>query len=75
MACRCRLATSTPDIRSALRTSFGIDAVRPVLLVEIQALVADSGSNYPKRLAQGVDQNRLALLLAVLMRHGSVELI
>jgi len=41
------------------------------LLVEIQALVADCTSNYPKRLAQGVDQNRLALLLAVLQRHGS----
>ncbi|HSG97517.1 MAG TPA: DNA repair protein RadA [Woeseiaceae bacterium] len=42
------------------------------LLVEIQALVADGSSNYPKRLAQGVDQNRLALLLAVLQRHGSL---
>jgi DNA repair protein RadA/Sms len=44
------------------------------LLVEIQALVADSNGGYPKRLAQGVDQNRLALLLAVLQRHGGVEL-
>ncbi|HNP34944.1 MAG TPA: DNA repair protein RadA [Woeseiaceae bacterium] len=44
------------------------------LLVEIQALVADGSGNYPKRLAQGVDQNRLALLLAVLQRHGAVEL-
>ena len=43
------------------------------LLVEIQALVADSSSNYSKRLAQGVDQNRLALLLAVLQRHGSLS--
>jgi DNA repair protein RadA/Sms len=42
------------------------------LLVEIQALVADCNSNYPKRLAQGVDQNRLALLLAVLQRHGNL---
>lgn len=44
------------------------------LLVEIQALVADGSGGYPKRLAQGVDQNRLALLLAVLQRHGDVEL-
>lgn len=44
------------------------------LLVEIQALVADGSGNYPKRLAQGVDQNRLALLLAVLQRHGDVVL-
>jgi DNA repair protein RadA/Sms len=44
------------------------------LLVEIQALVADGSSNYPKRLAQGVDQNRLALLLAVLQKHGSISI-
>jgi DNA repair protein RadA/Sms len=44
------------------------------LLVEIQALVADGSGNYPKRLAQGVDQNRLALLLAVLQRHGGLSI-
>ncbi len=44
------------------------------LLVEMQALVADGGGGYPKRVAQGVDQNRLALLLAVLLRHGDVQL-
>ncbi len=43
------------------------------LLVEVQALVAD-GTGVPRRLAQGVDQNRLALLLAVLTRHGAIEL-
>jgi len=42
------------------------------LLVEIQALVADCSSNYAKRLAQGIDQNRLALLLAVLQKHGGL---
>jgi DNA repair protein RadA/Sms len=42
------------------------------LLIEVQALVADGSSNYPKRLAQGVDQNRLALLLAVLQKHGNL---
>jgi len=44
------------------------------LLVEIQALVADGISNYPKRLAQGIDQNRLALIVAVLQRHGGIAL-
>jgi len=44
------------------------------LLVEIQALVADGNSNYARRLAQGVDQNRLSLLLAVLQRHGGIAL-
>ncbi|MGH8194932.1 MAG: DNA repair protein RadA [Woeseiaceae bacterium] len=44
------------------------------LLVEIQALVAEAGGNYAKRLAQGVDQNRLSLLVAVLHRHGGISL-
>ena len=46
---------------------------RPVL-VEVQALVADAHGGHPRRLAQGVDQNRLALLLAVLQRHGGVSM-
>jgi DNA repair protein RadA/Sms len=44
------------------------------LLLEIQALVADGNGSYPKRLATGVDQNRLSLLLAVLQRHGELAL-
>lgn len=44
------------------------------LLVEIQALVADGNSSYSKRLATGVDQNRLAMLLAVLQKHADVSL-
>jgi len=44
------------------------------LLVEIQALVADANSGHPKRLAQGLDQNRLAMLVAVLQRHCGVVL-
>ncbi len=44
------------------------------LLVEIQALVADGNGTLPKRLAQGVDQIRLSLLLAVLQRHGGISL-
>ena len=44
------------------------------LLVEIQALVADGNTSHPKRLATGIDSNRLSLLLAVLQRHGDVSL-
>ncbi len=44
------------------------------MLAEIQALVADANSNYPRRLAQGIEQNRLALLVAVLQRHGGITL-
>ncbi|NIL94789.1 MAG: DNA repair protein RadA, partial [Woeseiaceae bacterium] len=44
------------------------------LLVEVQALVAAGSASYPKRLAAGIDQARLNLLLAILQRHGQVEL-
>ena len=44
------------------------------LLVEIQALVAGTQGNYPRRLAQGVEQNRLALLLAVMQKHAGLAL-
>lgn len=44
------------------------------LLVEIQALVADAVSGHPRRQATGYDGNRLAMLLAVLHRHGNLQL-
>jgi DNA repair protein RadA/Sms len=47
------------------------EGTRP-LLVEIQALVVASQHGNPRRLGVGVDQNRLAMLLAVLARHGGV---
>ncbi len=40
------------------------------LLVELQALVDQSRAEVPRRLAVGLDNNRLAMLLAVLHRHG-----
>ena len=42
------------------------------LLVEIQALTDRSGGGTARRLAVGLDQNRMALLLAALHRHGGV---
>jgi DNA repair protein RadA/Sms len=45
------------------------EGTRPVL-VEVQALVDQSHAQMPRRLAQGFDGQRLALLLAVLHRHG-----
>ena len=40
------------------------------LLVEVQALVDESHLSNPRRLTQGLDAGRLAMLLAVLHRHG-----
>ncbi|MFZ5723764.1 MAG: DNA repair protein RadA [Pseudomonadota bacterium] len=47
------------------------EGTRP-LLVEIQALVDASPLGNPRRLAVGLEQNRLAMLLAVLHRHGGI---
>jgi DNA repair protein RadA/Sms len=47
------------------------EGTRP-LLVEIQALVDASQLANPRRLAVGLDQSRLAMLLAVLHRHGGL---
>lgn len=47
------------------------EGTRP-LLVEIQALVDESHVNNPRRVAVGLEQNRLAMLLAVLNRHGGL---
>ena len=49
------------------------EGTRP-LLVEIQALVDESMGSNPRRVAVGVDQNRLSMLLAVLHRHGGLQL-
>ncbi len=49
------------------------EGTRP-LLVEVQALVDDSHLSNPRRLAVGLDQNRMAMLLAVLHRHGGIML-
>jgi DNA repair protein RadA/Sms len=48
------------------------EGTRP-LLVEIQALVDDSALGNPRRVAVGLEQNRLAMLLAVLHRHGGLQ--
>ncbi|MEW5942620.1 MAG: DNA repair protein RadA [Pseudomonadota bacterium] len=42
------------------------------LLVEIQALVDEAHAPNPRRLSVGVEQNRLAMLLAVLHRHAGI---
>ncbi|HET7556680.1 MAG TPA: DNA repair protein RadA [Rhodanobacteraceae bacterium] len=46
------------------------EGTRP-LLVEVQALVDQSSLGNPRRVALGLEQNRLAMLLAVLHRHGN----
>jgi DNA repair protein RadA/Sms len=47
------------------------EGTRP-LLVEVQALVDQSSLGNPRRVTLGLEQNRLAMLLAVLHRHGGI---
>jgi len=49
------------------------EGTRP-LLVEVQVLVDDSVLANPRRVSVGVDNNRLALLLAVLHRHAGIAM-
>jgi DNA repair protein RadA/Sms len=50
-----------------------MEGSRP-LLVELQALVAPTSLVPPRRVSNGVDRNRLALVLAVLTRHAGIQL-
>lgn len=49
------------------------EGTRPIL-VEVQALVAPSHLANPRRVSLGLEQNRLAMMLAVLHRHGGLVL-
>ena len=44
------------------------------LLVELQVLVDESHAPSPRRLTLGLEQNRLAMLLAVLHRHAGIAM-
>ena len=50
-----------------------MEGTRP-MLVEIQALVARTEVVPPRRVSNGIDRNRLSLVLAVLSRHAGVQL-
>lgn len=49
------------------------EGTRP-LLVEVQALVDESHGAQPRRVALGLEQNRMAMLLAVMHRHGGISM-
>ena len=51
----------------------GMEGTRPVLM-DIQALVAQSFYSSPKRTVNGMDQGRVALLLAVLEKRAGLRL-
>ncbi|KAF0810751.1 DNA repair protein RadA [Alcanivorax sp. S71-1-4] len=60
------------DIASGSLVTVVWEGTRP-LLVELQALVDQSHFGNPRRVCVGLEQNRLAMLLAVLHRHGGIQ--
>ncbi len=65
------LAGRTAETAGSAVTAL-MEGTRPVL-VEIQALAARSGYGTPQRVATGLDQRRLAVLLAVLERRAGLS--
>lgn len=59
------------DVASGSVVMVTWEGTRP-LLVEIQGLVDSSSLGNPRRVTVGLEQNRLAMLLAVLHRHGGI---
>jgi DNA repair protein RadA/Sms len=63
--------TREEEVGSAVACT--LEGTRPLLL-EIQALVAPTDLAMPRRVGTGVDPKRLAMIVAVLSRHGGIAL-
>ena len=63
----------TVDGEVGAAVACALEGTRPILL-EIQALVAQTDLAMPRRVATGVDPKRLAMIVAVLARHGGLPL-
>jgi DNA repair protein RadA/Sms len=63
----------TVDGEPGAAVACALEGTRPILL-EVQALVAQSDLAMPRRVATGVDPKRLAMIIAVLARHSGIGL-
>lgn len=66
------LGTDNKNVPGSCITAI-MEGSRP-LLVEVQALTVPSSLAFPRRVAQGISDRRLELLLAVLQRHGTINI-
>lgn len=64
-------SATSPQTGSVITASW--EGTRP-LLIEVQALVDQSHTPNPRRVALGVDGSRLSMLLAILSRHGQLAI-
>lgn len=60
------------DVSGSVVTVFW-EGTRPVL-VELQSLVEEATSNYPRRLTIGVDTNRVHMILAIIQKHLDIHI-
>lgn len=67
------LLSGRPDKASGSAVVCTLEGTRPVL-AEIQALVAPTGFGMPRRMATGIDYNRVNLLIAVLEKRVGLNL-
>lgn len=65
------LADRRPDVAGSAIT-VAVEGRRP-LVVELQALVASTAAPVPRRSTQGIDKNRLSMLLAVLTQRAGLS--
>lgn len=65
--------TSGLDTATGTAIAASFEGSRP-MLIEIQALVAASGPAYARRMASGIDQNRLSLIIAILEKRRGYPL-
>jgi DNA repair protein RadA/Sms len=63
----------TVDGEPGAAVACALEGTRPILL-EVQALVAQTDLAMPRRVATGVDPKRLAMIAAVLARHAGIAL-
>src|SRR2546430_2796822 len=63
----------TVDGEAGAAVACALEGTRPILL-EVQALVAQTELAMPRRVATGIDPKRLAMIVAVLSRHARVAL-
>ena len=61
------------NVSSGTAVSSSFEGSRP-LLIEVQSLVASAGPGYARRMASGIDQNRLALIIAILEKRRGYPL-
>lgn len=66
------LSERAPNVAGSVVVS-SIEGTRPIL-VELQALVSPTNFGLPRRMAIGVDPNRVSLLLAVLEKRAGLQL-